>query len=365
LESVNAKVEIVKISKRIVSAHAEGPLTNELENWLQSMQIQVKPVIEKTSANAPYLLFYLDTDEKASSFDICMAYDIGYTAVIPYENVTPEDAKTILLDALLSRGPKAAKHTAFLIGGKNAEKAEEVFEAMRNTMFPPFKASVVIDPAGAYTTAAAMVAKVEDALKSHKLGELRDKTCAVLGTGAVGQIAAVLLAKMGCDVMIASLNPERIDGKEYAEGIAKLLNKDHGVQVQGVFAPKNRDKIEILTKADVIMCAGIRGVRIIYEAMLNEVKNMKVLVDINAIPPFGIEGIELKDDMREMAPGIFAIGALAIGDLKHKLEKEILLEARNNEKEVYNYNTALPLARKLLRREITPGKLTLTIGYPS
>jgi methylene-tetrahydromethanopterin dehydrogenase len=365
LESVNAKVEIVKISKRIISAHAEGPLTHELENWLQSMQIQVKPVIEKTSANAPYLLFYLDTDEKASSFDICMAYDIGYTAVIPYENVTPEEAKTIILDALLSRGPKAAKHTAFLIGGKNAEKAEEVFEAIRNTMFPPFKASVVIDPAGAYTTAAAMVAKVEDALKSHKLGELRDKTCAVLGTGAVGQIAAVLLAKMGCDVMIVSLNPKRTDGKEYAEGIAKLLNKDHGVQVQGVFAPMNEDKIGILTKADVIMCAGIRGARIIDEAMLNEVKNMKVLVDINAIPPFGIEGIELKDDMREMAPGIFAIGALAIGDLKHKLEKEILLEARNNEKEIYNYNTALPLARKLLQKEITPAKLTLTIGYPS
>ena len=365
LESINVKVEIVKLTKKIISAHAEGPLTHELGNWLQSMQIQVKPIIEKTSTNAPYLLFYLDTDEKASPFDICMAYDIGYTAVIPYENVTPENAKTILLDALLSRGPKAAKHTVFLIGGKNADKAEEVFEAMRNAMFPPFKASIIIDPAGAYTTATAMVAKVEDALKSHKLGELKDKTCAVLGTGAVGQIAAVLLAKIGCDVKIASLNPKRTDGKEYVEGIARLLKKDHGVQVQGVFAPKQSDKIEILNKADVIMCAGIRGVRVIDETMLNEVKNMKVLVDINAIPPFGIEGIELKDDMREMAPGIFAIGALAVGDLKHKLEEEILLEARNNEKEIYNYNIALPLARKLLQKEIAPAKLALTLGYPS
>jgi methylene-tetrahydromethanopterin dehydrogenase len=364
LESLNAKVEVAKLSKKIISAHAEVPPSYELENWLQSMQIQVKPIIGKASEDAPYLLFYLDTDAKASPFDICMAYDIGYKAVIPYENVTPEDAKTIVLDAMLSRGPKAVKHTVFLIGGKNAEKAEEVFEAVKNSMFPPFKASIIVDPAGAYTTAAAMVAKIEDALVSHKLGELKDKTCAVLGTGAVGQIAAVLLAKKGCDVMIASLNPKRTDGKEHAEGIAKLLAKDHGVQVQGIFAPTSADKIEILKKADVVMCAGIRGVRIIDKDMLNEVEHMQVLVDINAVPPFGVEGIELKDDMREMATGIFAIGALAVGDLKHKLEKEILLEARSNEKEIYNYNTALPLARKLLQRELTPAKLTLTLGYP-
>jgi methylene-tetrahydromethanopterin dehydrogenase len=364
LESLNVRVEVAKLSKKVISTQAEAPHLPELENWLQSMQIQVKPIIGKASEDAPYLLFYLDTDAKASPFDICMAYDVGYKAVIPYENVTPEDAKTIVLDALLSRGPKAVKHTVFLIGGKNAEKAEEVFEAVKDSMFPPFKTSIIIDPAGAYTTAAAMVAKVENALVASKLGELKDKTCAILGTGSVGQIAAVLLAKMGCDVMIASLNPKRTDGKEHAEGIAKLLAKDHGVQVQGIFAPTSADKIEILKKADVIICAGIRGVRIIDKEMLNEVKHMKVLVDINVVPPFGVEGIELKDDMREIAPGIFAIGALAVGDLKHKLEKEILREARSNGKEIYNYNLALPLARKLLQKELIPAKLTLTLSYP-
>ena len=362
LETLNANVEIAKLSKKVISAKAEVPSSHELENWLQSMQIQVKPVIEKASEDAPYLLFYLDTDVKASPFDICMAYDIGYKAVIPYENVTPEDAKTIVLDALLSRGPKAAKHTAFLIGGKNAERAESVFKAVKDSMFPPFKTSIIIDPGGAYTTAAAMVAKAESALLSSKLGELKDKTCAILGTGAVGQIAAVLLAKLGCNVMIASLNPKRLDGKEHAEGVAKLLAKDHGVQVQGIFAPTPASKIEILKKADVVMCAGIRGVRLIDKDMLNEVKHIKVLLDINAVPPFGVEGIELKDDMREMVPGIFTIGALTVGNLKHKVEKEILREARNDGKEVYNYNIALPMARKLLQKELFP-KLTLTLNY--
>jgi methylene-tetrahydromethanopterin dehydrogenase len=98
--------------------------------------------------------------------------------------------------------------------------------------------------------------------------------------------------------------------------------------------------------------------------MLKEIKHMKVLVDINAIPPFGVEGIELKDDMREMEQGIFGIGALTIGDLKHKLEKEILREARSNGKELYNYNLALQLARKLLRKELSVAKLALTLSYP-
>jgi methylene-tetrahydromethanopterin dehydrogenase len=364
LESLNAKVEIAKLSKKVISAGAEVPSSQELENWLQSMQVQVKPVIGKAAADAPHLLFYLDTDVKASPFDICMAYDVGYNAVIPYENVTPEDAKLIVQDALFSRGPKGVKHTCFLIGGKNAERAEDVFKAIKDSMFPPFKTSIIIDPAGAYTTAAAMVAKVESALVSSKLGELKDKTCAILGTGSVGKIAAVLLAKLGCNVMIASLNPKRVDGKEHAENVTRLLAKDHGVQVEGIFAPTPASKIELLKKADVVMCAGIRGIRLIDKEMLNEVKHIKVLVDINAIPPFGVEGIELKDDMREMLPGIFTIGALTVGDLKHKLEKEILREAQSNGKEVYNYNTALPMARKLLQKKLFP-KLTLTLNYSS
>jgi methylene-tetrahydromethanopterin dehydrogenase len=362
LESLEVKVETAKLSKKVISANAEVPSAHELQDWLQSMQIQVKPVIGKASEDSPYLLFYLDTDVKASPFDICMAYDVGYDAVIPYENVTPEDANLIVQDALLSRGPKGVKHTAFLIGGKNAERAEDVFKAVKDAMFPPFKTSIVVDPAGAYTTAAAMVAKVESALLVSKLGELKDKTIAILGTGAVGQIAAVLLAKMGCNVMIVSLNPKRVDGKEHAENIAKLLAKDHGVQVQGIFAPTPASKIEVLKKADVVMCAGIKGIRLVDKEMLNELKHIKVLLDINAVPPFGVEGIELKDDMREMMPGIFTIGALTVGNLKHKVEKEILKEARSNGKEEYNYNIALPMARTLLQKKLFP-KLTLTLNY--
>lgn len=364
LESVDVRVKTLKLSKEVVSARSDIPHPEELQNLLQSMQIQVKPIIKRASDDAPYLLFFLDTDRIASPFDVCMAYDAGFDAVIPYENITPEDAKKIVQDAIFSRGPKAVKHTCFFIGGKDAEKAEEISKIVSNTMFPPFEASVIIDPGGAYTTAAAAVAKVEDALSSHRLGSLKDKKCAVFGTGSVGKIIAVLLTRLGCNVTILSLNPNRTDGEEYVEKLAALLNNRYGANVKGVFAPTPEKKIEVMKKADVIFCAATRGVRIIKKSFFKKLKLMKIMADVNAIPPLGIEGMKLKDDMREMAPGIFGIGALTIGDLKHKLEKAILKEVRSNGKGTYNYSFALQLARKLIQKEIYPSKLTLTLSYP-
>jgi methylene-tetrahydromethanopterin dehydrogenase len=335
-----------------------------MEDLLQSMQIKVKPVIKTAATEPPHLLFFLDTDRIASPFDVCMAYDAGFNAVIPYENVTPEDARKIVQDAIFSRGPKAVKHTCFFIGGKDVAQAEQIGQTVENTMFPPFEASVIIDPGGAYTTAAAAVAQVEESLVSHKLGSLRDKTCAVFGTGVVGKITAVLLTRLGCEVMIVSLNPNRENGEGYATELAEDLRNKYGAEVQGIFAPTPEKKLEVLKRAEVIFCAGTRGIRVIEKALLEKLKLMKVMADINAIPPLGIEGIKLEDDMREIKPGIFGIGALTIGRLKHKVEMEMLKKVRRNGKGTYNYNFALELARKLLVTKLRPAKLALTLAYP-
>jgi len=245
------------------------------------------------------------------------------------------------------------------------EKAEEVLKVVRETMFPPFQANTIIDPAGAYTTATAMVAKVEDALAKSKLGNLKDKRVAVFGTGAVGRVAAILLAKLGCSVAIVSPNPDRKDGDEYVAKLSALLRERYGGEVEGVFAPTPEKKMEVINNADVILCASVAGVRLITKDMLSEVKLAKVIADVNAVPPLGVEGMKLDDDMREILPGIFGIGPLTIGRLKYKLQREILREARRNGKgTVYNYNHAMELARKILKGEISAAKLAVTVGYP-
>ena len=364
LESVDVDVETIQPTKKLVFAKEKAPMA-EIEDLLKSMQIQVKPVIRTSSEEAPYILFFLDTDKRASPFDICMAYDAGFSVVVPYENVTTEEAKKIVQDAIFSRDPKGIKRTCFFIGGKDMEKAEDVLKVVRETMFPPFQANTIIDPAGAYTTAAAMVAKVEDAITKAKLGNLKDKRVAVFGTGAVGRVAAILLAKLGCSVKIVSPNPDRKDGDEYVSKLSALLRERYGVDVEGVFAPTPEKKVEVINNSDVILCASVAGVRIITKDMLNEVKFVKVIADVNAVPPLGVEGMKLEDDMREFAPGIFGIGPLTIGRLKYKLEREILREARRNGKgTVYNYNYAMELARKILKGEIPAAKLAVTVSYP-
>ena len=364
LESVDVEVEVVKPEKKLVLPKTEKTLT-KFEDLLKSSKIQVKPVIRKSVEEQPYILFLLDTDERASPFDICMAYDAGFNIVVPYENVTPENVKKIVQDAIFSRDPKGIKRTCFFIGGKDMEKAEMVLEVVKKTMFSPFETNVIVDPGGAYTTAAAMVAKVEDALERHNLGDLSTKTCAIFGTGAVGRVAAILLARLGCNVMIASINPKRTDGEEYAQRLADLLREKYNVEVEGVFAPTPEKKLEMMQKADVIFCASRAGVQVITKDILEKVKLMKVIADVNAVPPLGVEGIKLNDDMREIAPGVFGIGALTIGRLKHKLEKEILREARINSRgAIYNYNYAIQLARRLLREKVLASKLAVTLTYP-
>ena len=91
LEKLNIQVEIIGISKEITVPFQDTTQMKSIENLLQTMQIKVKPTIKNESKELPYLLFFLDSDRIASPFDVCMAYDAGYDAVIPYENVNSKN----------------------------------------------------------------------------------------------------------------------------------------------------------------------------------------------------------------------------------------------------------------------------------
>ena len=296
------------------------------------------------------LLFMFDTSRRASPFDLTMAYDAGFDAVIPYENVTPRDATSLTQDAMFSRSPKAFKHTCFFINGRDIKKAEETLKAVKQAMFPPFETNVIIDPSGAYTTAVALIAKIEDAMNSHGLGGLTGKNYAVFGTGPVGITVAEILTSLDCVVTVAEPNPMlNSDYLLQHEAFRGVLER-HGAYLHGVSAPTQAEKLKILKQADVIFTVAARGVRIIEKEIINKLKPTKVLVDTNAVPPLGIEGLELNDYMKELAPNIYGIGALIIGDLKYKLQKELLKEAYETQtKKVYDYKYALFKARDMLR----------------
>ena len=95
-----------------------------------------------------------------SPFDVNMAVDAGYGAIAPYSRVALDEVRDLTQDMMFSRAPQAAPRTGLFIGGKDAGLALDMAEAARAAIFPPFEISIFPDPAGSFTTAAAMIANL-------------------------------------------------------------------------------------------------------------------------------------------------------------------------------------------------------------
>jgi len=318
----------IKPEKKIISDDKERGESKNLLKLMETLEIQAVPVVkEATSRRLPYILFFLDVDDYASPFDICMAYDAGFDVVVPYENVTADRVKDIVQDAIFSRGPKGVARTSFLIGGSDLQKAKEALAITKKSMFPPFEVSVVIDPQGAYTTAAAMVAEVEHGAEQIGLGSLQDRKAVILaGTGPVGKAAAVLCARLGCETYVTSRK------KQKADETAKEISEEGKVTVKGLQAATPEETYQAIKDADIILATGTEGITLVPQNVLQRLEGKKIAADVNAVPPTGIEGLKPKGKLKEIAPDIFGIGALAVGNTKYLVERKILTDARKAEK---------------------------------
>ncbi|MFL6580904.1 MAG: methylene-tetrahydromethanopterin dehydrogenase N-terminal domain-containing protein, partial [Burkholderiales bacterium] len=52
----------------------------------------------------PHILHLFTSTEQVSPFDVNMAYDAGYDAVMPYTNVSLAQVPALTQDAIFSRG---------------------------------------------------------------------------------------------------------------------------------------------------------------------------------------------------------------------------------------------------------------------
>jgi methylene-tetrahydromethanopterin dehydrogenase len=180
--------------------------------------------------------------------------------------------------------------------------------------------------------------------------ELAGKKVVVLGTGPVGRIAAILAAKLHCQTVLV----ETWDGASEAsvKELAKDLTQEAGedaTEITGEFALTPERKIELLTDADIIWSVAAAGIEILSEEIMTQLPPNKLVIDINAVPPLGIAGLKSKDDNKEIFPGIYGTGALALGGLKYQIENNILKQAAATKgKQVFDYNLAFEVGRGLL-----------------
>ncbi len=303
------------------------------------------------------VFIFLDTDKHASAFDMITTIDLlPKASILKYENVTAEDAEKIIHDAMFPRGPEGARHTKIFINGHDFEEVKKISERVQKSMFPPFELAVIIDPKGAYTTASAAVAKTLELLSRKNLGSLDGKTVSVLaGTGPVGQTAAKLYASENANIIVTSRSLQK------ASALAAMVNEElKANRVKGVEAKTPEEVGKAIEEAEVILSAGAAGMQLLPATVLKEFgKKCRVVVDINAIPPLGVESLEAEADGQQIGSNVFGVGALAVGKLKNKVEAELILKAAEESKGLFDYRTAYEIAKKLVletKKEQNPSK---------
>ncbi len=291
------------------------------------------------------ILHLITAAKNVSPFDVNMAFDAGFDKIMPYANVELNEVTGLTQDAIFSRSPSGIKREAIFIGGRDIDLTMDMLEAAKKAMFPPFQVSAFADPSGAFTTAAAMLAKVDFHLKKHFQTNLTGKKVAVFGaTGPVGGCVAVIAANLGAHVeLVAHKSLEDVRNK------AQSYNQRYGTNIGYVDGTNDAAKQSVLNNAEVVLCTAAAGVRVVTATQIAQSKTLKIIADVNAVAPTGIEGVDvMADGVVIAATNVIGIGALAIGNLKYTTQHNLLKQMLATDKPCYlEFMAAFEMARSL------------------
>ncbi len=256
------------------------------------------------------ILIQLDTDPLPSSFDRVVAIDAGVDELFSYGGVTPDNVEGLVHGAMFTRGPSDLKNTAIFVGGSNVAAGEQLLKKVTRTFFGPVRVSVMMDSNGSNTTAAAAV------LAARKHLSLAGTEALVLGgTGPVGHRAAQLLAMQGANVRVASRSLER--GQATCDAIAATVESANATPVETVTA----DGFDAACNGvELIIAAGAAGVEFLSAEQRQQIETLKVAIDVNAVPPVGLAGIDVMAKAAD-CDGVICYGAVGVGGTKMKIHK--------------------------------------------
>lgn len=255
------------------------------------------------------ILIQFDSDRQPAVFDAVTACDAGVDVLLPYGDVQPEQVRDLVYGAMFTRGPADLKNTAVFIGGIDVAKGEALLKEAVGALFDPLRVSIMLDANGCNTTAAAAVAKVIGS--TPVAGQ---KVVVLAGTGPVGQRTAGLLALEGAQVVLTSRTIER------AQAACAAIGERFGTLVTAAAAADAAATRDVLDGAVAVVCTGVEGVQLIAEDLWRSHETLRVLADVNAVPPLGVEGTKATWNGKEI-DGKLLFGALGIGDLKMKVHK--------------------------------------------
>ncbi len=269
------------------------------------------------------ILIQLDTDPLPSTFDRVVAVDAGADDIFSYGGVTPENVESLVHGAIFTRSPSDLMHTAIFVGGSNVPAGEAVYSRVKKTLFGPFSVSVMMDSNGSNTTAAATV------LCAMRHLHLSETLALVLaGTGPVGFRVAQLLLSQGARVVLASRSLERS-----TEACQRLAGDHDSAKLIPCETSSAAGMQAATTGVELIVAAGAAGVSLITAEQLRSISTLKLAIDLNAVAPAGIEGVEVMDKAKDR-DGVLTYGAIGVGGTKMKIHHSAvhrLFESNNHQ----------------------------------
>ena len=282
------------------------------------------------------LLYQFDTDPTASVFDSVVAYDGGADQVTGIGNVNPQNVLAMVDGCIYTRAPKDKQFTAIFVGGSSLTEGQAVFDAIKKRFFSNFRVSVMFDSNGSNTTAAAAVANIVNTC------DVSGKKAVILGgTGPVGQRAAALLSLEKADVFITSRNIEK------AEQISAEINERFDTNVKALPGGTNDERVTSILGASIVMATGASGVVLLNKKDWIESQSIEVVCDANAMPPLGIEGVELNDKAKEIG-GKKAFGAIGFGGLKISVHRECVSRLFHSNDGIFDAEEIYRIAKEML-----------------
>ena len=282
----------------------------------------------------PKILLQLDSDAQASVFDSVVAVDAGVDQLFRHSGIQLSQVRDLAYGAMFTRGLDDLRYTAVFVGGSDVTEGEVILAELRKAFFGPM--SVMLDSNGANTTAAAAV------WTAAKHCPLRDAEALVLAaTGPVGSRVVRLLALEGARVTAASRNRDR--ALAVCQSVAARCPGANLAAVE----TKSPDQIDsALEKAQIVIAAGAPGVELLSAPDRAKGKRLAVAIDLSAVPPLGLAGIEVTDRGKERN-GVSCYGAIGVGGTKMKIHKQAIRQLFEAHDQVLDAEEIYRIAQQL------------------
>ncbi len=285
------------------------------------------------------ILIQLDPDAHPSVFDAVVAVDSQVDHLLQYSNVQADQVRDLVHGAIFTRGPKDLRSTAIFIGGSDVSRGEALCREVSKAFFGPMRVSVMLDSNGANSTAAAAFLCVQQQIN------LQNKRLLVLAaTGPVGQRVCRLAAQVGAVVVAHSRSTAKAES--IAGSLASHSNLSNS-RIVAIGSDQPQAFQQELEAADAVVACGAAGIQLLSAEQLRQASKLQVAVDLNAVPPVGLQGIDAMD--KAIVRGQRTdYGALGVGGLKMKIHKAAIAKLFTQNDLVLNAEEMVAIGREIL-----------------